>query len=91
MAKTCGVGSAARIAYEGKFREAVQEEGRPPTPENGPQMRPTRQFRSETEITETESAVPYRKIILWAIVGLAIVAGVVLYFKYAHLLSPLMG
>jgi type VI protein secretion system component VasF len=54
-------------------------------------MRPTRQFRSETEYTETESAVSYRKIILWVVVGLAIVAGVVLYFKYSHLLSPLIG
>ena len=54
-------------------------------------MRPTRQVRSETEITETESAVSYRKIILWVVVGLAIVAGVVLYFKYAHLLAPLLG
>ena len=54
-------------------------------------MRPTRQVRPETEISDSESDVSYRKIILWAIVGLAIVAGVVLYFKYAHLLSPLMG
>jgi len=54
-------------------------------------MRPTRQVRSETEITETESAVSYRKVILWGIVGLAIVVGVVAYFKYAHLLSPLIG
>jgi type VI protein secretion system component VasF len=69
----------------------VQEEGRPPTPENGPHMRPTRQVRSETEISETESDVSYRKIILWVVVGLAIVAGVVLYFKYSHLLSPLIG
>jgi hypothetical protein len=69
----------------------VQEEGRPPTPENGPHMRPTRQFRSETEITETEPAVSYRKIILWGIVGLAIVVGVVMYFKYQRLLAPLLG
>jgi len=54
-------------------------------------MRPTRQFRSETEITETESAVSYRKIILWGIVGLAIVVGVVMYFKYQRLLAPLLG
>jgi type VI protein secretion system component VasF len=54
-------------------------------------MRPTRQFRSETEITETGSAVSYRKVLLWGVVGLAIVVGVVLYFKYAHLLTPLMG
>jgi hypothetical protein len=69
----------------------VQEEGRPPTPENGPHMRPTRQVRSDTEVTETDSDVSYRKIILWVVVGIAIVAGVVSYFKYGHLLAPLMG
>ena len=54
-------------------------------------MRPTRQFRSETEITETDSPISYRKIFLWVVVGLAIVVGVVLYFKYSHLLAPLIG
>jgi hypothetical protein len=54
-------------------------------------MRPTRDVRSEPEITETESDVSYRKIILWVVVGLVVVAGVVSYFKYARLLPPLMG
>jgi type VI protein secretion system component VasF len=54
-------------------------------------MRPTRQFPSETEVPENDSAVPYRRIILWVVVGLAIVVGVVMYFKYAHLLTPLLG
>ena len=54
-------------------------------------MRPTRQFRSESEINETDSPVPYRKIILWVVVGLAVVVGVVMYFKYSHLLAPLLG
>ena len=54
-------------------------------------MRPTRQVRSETESTETESDISYRKIILWSIVALAVVAGVVSYFKYGHLLAPLIG
>ena len=54
-------------------------------------MRPTRQVRSETETTETESDVSYRKIILWVVVGLAIVVGVVMYFKYSHLLAPMLG
>jgi hypothetical protein len=69
----------------------VQEEGRPPTPENGLHMRPTREYRPEPEITETESDVSYRKVVLWVVVGLAIVAGVVSYFKYAKLLAPLLG
>ena len=54
-------------------------------------MRPTRQSRSESEITETEGEVSYRRIVLWTIVGLAVVAGVVSYFKYARLLAPLIG
>jgi len=54
-------------------------------------MRPTRQFRSETEITEADAEISYRKVILWTVVGLAIVAGVVSYFKYARLLAPLIG
>ncbi|HEU4722251.1 MAG TPA: hypothetical protein VFS59_12870 [Gemmatimonadaceae bacterium] len=54
-------------------------------------MRPTREFRAEPEITETEQEVSYRKILLWVFVGLAIVAGVVSYFKYAKLLAPLVS
>ena len=54
-------------------------------------MRPTRQFPSETEVPENDSAVPYRRIILWVVVGLAIVAGVISYFKYGHLLAPLVS
>jgi hypothetical protein len=54
-------------------------------------MRPTRDFRVEPDVTETENDVSYRKIVLWVAVGLAIVAGVVSYFKYAKLLAPLLG
>lgn len=54
-------------------------------------MRPTREFRAEPEITETESDVSYRKIVLWVLVGVAVVAGVVSYFKYAKLLAPLLS
>ena len=54
-------------------------------------MRPTREFRAEPEITETDTDVSYKKVVLWVVVGLAIVAGVVSYFKYAKLLAPLLG
>jgi hypothetical protein len=54
-------------------------------------MRTTREFRAEPETTESESNVSYRKAALWAIVGLAIVAGIVSYFKYAKLIAPLLG
>lgn len=53
-------------------------------------MRPTREFRAEPEMTETDREVSYRKVVLWVLVGLAIVAGVVSYFKYAKLLAPLL-
>lgn len=53
-------------------------------------MRPTREFRGEPEVTETVN-MNYRKVALWVAVGLAIVAGVVSYFKYAKLLAPLLG
>ena len=54
-------------------------------------MRPNRESRAEPEITETENDVSYRKVVLWVVVGLAIVAGIVAYFKYAKLLAPLLG
>jgi len=54
-------------------------------------MRPTSESRVDPEITETGNDVSYRKIVLWVVVGLAIVAGVVSYFKYAKLLAPLLG
>jgi hypothetical protein len=54
-------------------------------------MRPTREFRAEPEITDTDSDISYKRVVLWVLVGLAIVAGVVSYFKYAKLLAPLLG
>jgi hypothetical protein len=54
-------------------------------------MRPTREVRAEPEITDTESDVSYRKIVLWVVVGLAVVIGIVSYFRYAKLLAPLVG
>jgi hypothetical protein len=54
-------------------------------------MLPRRELRSETEITESEGTVSYRRIAIWSIFGVAIVVGIVLYFKYARLLPPLLG
>ena len=54
-------------------------------------MASKREFRSESEITDTEGQVSYGRIILWAVVAIVIVVGVVSYFKYAKLLPPLMG
>jgi len=54
-------------------------------------MLPRRALRSESEITDSDGTVSYRRIVFWSIVGIAIVVGVVLYFKYARLLPPLLG
>jgi hypothetical protein len=54
-------------------------------------MRPTHEVRVDPEITETEHEVSYRKVVLWVVVGIAVVAGVVSYFKYAKLLAPLLS
>ena len=54
-------------------------------------MLPRRALRSESEITETEGTVSYRRIAFWSFVGIAIVVGIILYFKYARLLPPLLG
>jgi hypothetical protein len=54
-------------------------------------MVPKREFRSETEITDTEGVVSYGRIILWTLAGIGIAIGVVSYFKYARLLPPLLG
>ncbi|HEV7992483.1 MAG TPA: hypothetical protein VGP25_11705 [Gemmatimonadaceae bacterium] len=50
-----------------------------------------REIRSESEITDSEGRVSYGRIILWSLAGLAIVIGVISYFKYAKLLPPLLG
>ena len=42
-------------------------------------------------MTENESDVSYRRIVLWVLLGVAVVAGVVSYFKYAKLLAPLLS
>jgi len=54
-------------------------------------MLPRRTVRSETEITETEGQLSYRRVAFWTVVGIAIIVGVVSYFKYARLLPPLLG
>ena len=67
----------------------MQEEGRKTTLTNGP-VRLSRVFRQPDAQTETDS-VPLRSIVLWAVVAAAIVAGVVLYFRFARHLTPLIG
>jgi len=54
-------------------------------------MASKREIRSESEITDSDGRVSAGRIVLWVLVGVAIVVGVVSYFKYAKLLPPLLG
>ena len=45
--------------------------------------------RSDTDLNA--EVVPLRRAIMWGVVGVAILVGLVLYFKYARLLSPLLA
>jgi hypothetical protein len=36
-------------------------------------------------------AVPLRRVLLWALVGVALVVGLVLYFRYERQIAPLLG
>ncbi|MDB4881195.1 MAG: hypothetical protein JWL60_2641 [Gemmatimonadetes bacterium] len=47
-------------------------------------------FRA-TEAPGAGGPVPLRRILLWGALGLAIAIGVVLYFRYARQLAPLVG
>jgi hypothetical protein len=53
-------------------------------------MRLSRIVRQPDSPTDPD-AVPLRRMILWIVVGAALVVGVVLYFKYERLLVPLVG
>lgn len=52
-------------------------------------MRLSRIFRPE-DVESVEDAVPMRRTLFWILVGLAILAGIVLFFRYARFLSPLL-
>lgn len=52
-------------------------------------MRLSRIVRTPDAPTNAE-VVPLRRAILWGLVGVAVLVGMVLYFKYARLLSPLL-
>jgi hypothetical protein len=52
-------------------------------------MRLSRLFRLE-DVASTEESVPMRRTLFWILVWAAILAGVVLFFKYARFLTPLL-
>ena len=43
------------------------------------------------DVKYQDEAIPVRRIVIWAIVWIGVLAGIVLYFKYARLLTPMLG
>jgi hypothetical protein len=56
-------------------------------------MRLSRVFRPSARTADPldPDAVPLRRVLAWALVGAALVVGLVLYVRYARLLEPLVG
>jgi hypothetical protein len=67
----------------------VQEEGPCFTPIPRP-LRLSRILRLEDKANLDET-VPLRRAFIWVLVWIGLIVGVALYFKYARLLSPLLG
>ncbi|MEO5815309.1 MAG: hypothetical protein ABIT20_08525 [Gemmatimonadaceae bacterium] len=53
-------------------------------------MRLSRVLRPD-DSRNKEDAIPVRRILFWATVWLGIFIGIVFYFRYAGLLTPLLG
>jgi hypothetical protein len=52
-------------------------------------MRLSRMFRADDE--SQGDTIPLRRVVFWAAVWIALLVGIVLYFKYARLLTPLLA
>ena len=52
-------------------------------------MRLSRTFRADDE--SRGDVIPLRRLIFWAGVWIVLLAGIVFYFKYARLLTPLLA
>ena len=52
-------------------------------------MRISRIFRAPGSLPDPD-AVPLRRAVLWLLFGAAVIAGLVLYFKYERLVVPLL-
>ena len=53
-------------------------------------MRLSRILRSTAPDVEDER-IPLRRVLLWVVVGAAIIAGILLYFKYERQLTPIVS
>ncbi|MDB4913513.1 MAG: hypothetical protein JWM95_1157 [Gemmatimonadetes bacterium] len=67
----------------------MQEEG-PCFSFNCRHVRLSRILRPEDTDTG-EEPIPASRMLVWTLVWIGVLAGVVLYFKYARLLTPLIG
>ena len=38
-----------------------------------------------------EDTIPLRRTLFWVLIWIAIIVGIILYFKYQRLLTPLLG
>jgi type VI protein secretion system component VasF len=52
-------------------------------------VRFSRYLRHPDETPPKPAEVPVRRVLMWGLIGAAIVVGLVLYFLYARLLQPL--
>jgi type VI protein secretion system component VasF len=43
------------------------------------------------QASSDEEAVPLRRVLVWALVAVAILVGLVLYFMYGRRITPLVG
>jgi hypothetical protein len=71
------------------FAWLVQEEGRIPPPHFPAPLRLSRLFR-RSEPTTDPDAVPLGRALWWGLFGLALVVGLVLYFKFERVVVPLL-
>ena len=53
-------------------------------------MRLSRILRQD-DAAKAEDAIPLRRVVFWVLVWIGITIGIVLYFRYARLLTPLLG
>jgi len=53
-------------------------------------LRLSRIFRTD-DGTSFDEAVPLRRTVFWVAVWVVVLVGVILYFRYARLLTPLLG
>ena len=67
----------------------MQEEG-PYFPLNFRPVRLSRILRPE-DPRNAEESIPLRRVIFWSLVWIGILVGIVLYFRDARLLTPLLG